>query len=144
MALANKKITECDELTTLALDDYIPTVDKSDTTDDPAGTSKWVSVENSRKLVTRTVTGTDSAVAGDEVVFLDPTSASFVFTLLVAVNRSRPLRLLNIADPASSVNTATVDGAGSETIGPNANVVLNPGERVTILPRTSSIWEIIG
>lgn len=141
----NKKFGECTELTVRpADDDILLMVDISDPTDDPTGTSKFIGYGTFFIPNKRTVSGTDSADPDDDVVFLDPTSAAFTFTLGLAADRKRQLILINIADPSSSINVVTIEADGTETIGPTAlNYPLNPGERITILPRTSAIWEII-
>ncbi len=94
----------------------------------------------------RTVSGADAAEVDDDIVFLDPTAAPFNFTLLLAADRTRPLTLVNVADPGSSANAATYERAGADVFGAAAatSIDLQPGERNTILPRTSTVWEVIG
>lgn len=85
----------------------------------------------------RTVTASDAAEEADDVIFLD--GAAVTLTLPAAADRTRPLTVKNV----HATDPATVDGDGSETIDGVTSITLLPGERVTLLPRTSSAWESI-
>lgn len=103
----------------------------------------WVQIAGASNFATysrRTVSGTGTQVSGDDVVFLDATSASFTFTLLSAAARTRPLWLKVIS---TNANTVTIDGNASETIDGTTTVSLAAGDRICIIPRTSSAWETI-
>lgn len=85
----------------------------------------------------RTLTASGAAVESDDVLFLN--GAAVTLALLAAANRTRPLVVKNIHATAA----ATIDGDGSETIDGATTLTLLPGDRVTILPRTSSAWETL-
>lgn len=89
----------------------------------------------------RTVSAVDDMVDDDELVYLNPTAGSFNFNLLAIADRSnkRSLRFKNIADPDTSVNTATLVPDGAETI--NGPAVINPGEYGELSIFDSNNWE---
>lgn len=89
---------------------------------------------------TRTISAVDSAVATDDVLFLDPTSASFNLTFMLASTRSTPLTVKNIATNANAVNLVA---AGADTIDGSSPLVLPAGVSMTFFPRTTTAWESI-
>jgi hypothetical protein len=93
----------------------------------------------------RTVDDTDNMLSTDVIVFLDPTSAAFTFTLLTIASWLVPCTFINIADPDASSNVVTLDADGAHTIGASALTIdLAPGDKVTLFPISATRLEIIG
>ncbi len=89
----------------------------------------------------RTLTATGAQVADDDVVYLDTDSGAITFNLLTVVGRTRPLTIKNIG---SSGNNATIDPNSTQTIDTiNSTYVLTDGDRITIMPESSTNWETI-
>lgn len=86
-------------------------------------------------LTARSVSTNDSAVAGDDVLFITNT---VTITLMTGAGRVRPLIIKNVG-----TGTVTVAAAGAETVDGGASIQLLPTDRCTLLPRTSSAWETI-
>lgn len=89
----------------------------------------------------RTVSATGSMVDDDEMVYLDPTSASFNFNLIAIASRTnkRPLKFKNIANPDTSANTVTFVPNGVETFGGVA--IVQPGESGELSIFDNDSWE---
>lgn len=138
----NKKIVECTELTTAVQADALAIVDVSDTTDDPTGTSKFITRTNLIKAGVATITDADhTATAEQDIIFFDLSGGvGKTLTFEAAANRTRPRLVKNLA---SSTANLTIEGDGSETIDGAANVELAPGDKAWFIPRTSSAWESI-
>lgn len=86
-------------------------------------------------LTVRSVSTNDSAVAGDDVLFV---TGAVTITLMAGAGRLRPLVVKNVGS-----GVVTVAAAGAETVDGVASIQLLPTDRCTLLPRTSSAWETI-
>ena len=89
-------------------------------------------------FVARTITSNDSALADDDLVFIDTSGGNVTLILMTANGRKRPFRAKNIGNAG---NLATLDGASAETIDGQTTYDLVDGDSVQIIPRTTSAWE---
>lgn len=88
-----------------------------------------------RDFKKRTITGTDSVVAGDrhKILLCDATSAAFTLTMLLAASAADGFTLTIVKTDATA-NAVTLDGSGSELIGGAATFALSgQGDAATLV-----------
>lgn len=98
-----------------------------------------------RDQIKRTITSTDSLVAGDrnKLLLLDATSAAFTFTLLAAATAGDGFTV-TLKKTDSSVNAITIDGSGSETIDGSLTYSVSSQYDAVQLVCDGSNWQISG
>lgn len=95
--------------------------------------------------VIRTITTTDSVVAGDrkKTLLCDATSAAFTLTLLAAATAANGFEL-TIVKTDSTANAVTIDGNSSETIAGAATYTLSGQGDAATLMCDGSNWHFVG
>src|SRR5438128_1665938 len=139
--MANQEISQFSSYADADDADLMPLVDISDTTDAGTGTTKKITRKDFLALITRTLSADGPAVAEDDIIFLNTASGTVTYSLLSAANRTRPLIIKNIG---TAGNSGFIDPNSTETIdGNSANYELVDGDKIRIIPRTTTAWETL-
>lgn len=144
--MADTRITGLTEQTVLALDDWLESVDKSDTTDDAAGSSRKLAMLTLMQhmphgLTEISVTGTSTATIGRMYV-CSGTSADYTLTLPAASGNTGKIITVRMATGLTKL--VTLDGNASETIDGALTRVMWAGESAILLCDGSNWFKIGG
>ena len=142
--MANQKLTDLSEVSTVADDDYIYVVDKSDTTDSAAGSSRYAQAKNLRgrhDVESGITADTGSAQGGSPLTkYINEIStcanAGDSVTLPTAVPGLKVIIINNGA------NAADVFPASGDNLGAGANTAasLASGANITYVSYDSTNW----
>lgn len=135
--MANTKISALSADTGPTDDDLVVTVN------DPGGTpaTKKCTVANFKKQNVSTKTADYTATSADDAIFFDLSGGiAKTLTLEPAANRARPRLVKNLGISTADL---TIDADGAETIDGATTIILAPGDKVQLMPRSSSAWETI-
>ena len=93
----------------------------------------------------RVITANSTEVATDQVVFIQTSGGPVNFQLLPASGRVAPFTVVNVNETNTNDATILPNATAPDVFGAAAasSLVLHPGDRYTILPRTTTVWEII-
>ena len=91
--------------------------------------------------VRRTVAADDDAEATDDIVFLN--TAGGVVTLGISALTASRARTLTVKNIGGAGNSGFVDPGAHTIEGDAADYELVDGDKITLIPRTATAWEII-